>query len=427
MARASAGSVQFAWDPGTDTNVIGYNVYLGLASHAYTFVIPFGSVSNATISGLRGGVTYYFAVVACNSDGSQSAFSDEVSQFIPTLNHPATPFAAISGAYNGLFLDTDQIHQTSAGSFSLFANGRGLYSGHLQSGSIRASFHGQLDPWLQGTNVVVGPNNNSFVIQFRIGGDTGQSDQLAGQVSNGSAVSSLVAARCPFNARTIPAPFAGQYTCVISGQGTNPSAPQGYGFGVARVSASGSANVFGTLADGTHISQSAPISGGGVWPLYVPLYSGAGSLISLLTFTNRMIDDLNGMISWTKPGMPNVRYYSAGFTNQSQMVGSTYTVPSPLTQPVLDLPNTFIAFTGGELGSGFTNTIGIGHSSRVTNQSPNGLDMTFSISTGTFRGNVVDPLGNLTMPFSGIAFQKNTAGYGLLLGIDQTSSGLLGL
>jgi hypothetical protein len=140
-----------------------------------------------------------------------------------------------------------------------------------------------------------------------------------------------------------------------------------------------------------------------------------------------MIDDLNGMISWTKPGMPNVRYYSAGFTNQSQMVGSTYTVPSPLTQPVLDLPNTFIAFTGGELGSGFTNTIGIGHSSRVTNQSPNGLDMTFSISTGTFRGNVVDPLGNLTMPFSGIAFQKNTAGYGLLLGIDQTSSVLLGL
>src|SRR5207302_678417 len=108
------------------------------------------------------------------------------------------------------------------------------------------------------------------------------------------------------------------------------------------------------LADGTRITQSAAVSEGGTWPFYAPLYSGKGSISSLLVFTNRMNDDLNGEMNWIKPGTPDVGYYFAGFTNQSQMIGSSYHIPSPLTKPILDLPNTFIAFTGGDLGPGFT-------------------------------------------------------------------------
>jgi hypothetical protein len=40
---------------------------------------------------------------------------------------------------------------------------------------------------------------------------------------------------------------------------------------------------------------------------------------------------------------------------------------------------------------------------------------------------VVDPVSSRAMPFGGVAFQKGGAGYGLLLGTDQTSSVLLGL
>lgn len=419
------GSVQLAWDPSTDTNVIGYNVYYGLASRTYTFAVSAGSATNATVLGLREGNTYYFATLALTGGGAFSDFSDEVSQYIPITNKSATAFAAVSGAYNGLFFNAEQIGQSSAGFFSLFVNARGVYSGYLQSGSIRASFGGQLDPWRRGTNVVAGPNNSSFMIQFRIG-TNGKPGKLVGQVSNGMTVSSLVADRASCNASTLPDPFAGQYTCALPGEGTDPFAPRGYGFAVAHVTTSGSAFLAGTLADGTRFSQSAPISDGGTWPFYAPLYSGKGSVISLLRFTHRMNDDLNGVMNWIKPGTPNARYYSAGFTNQSDMIGSSYTMPSPSTEPVLGLPKTSIAFIGGELGSGFTNAISIGRSSRVANQSPNSLSMTFSLSTGCFRGNVVDPVSGSAMPFSGIVFQKITAGYGLLLGTDQTSSVLLG-
>jgi hypothetical protein len=109
------------------------------------------------------------------------------------------------------------------------------------------------------------------------------------------------------------------------------------------------------------------------------------------------------------------------------MIGSRYSMPSPVTQPVLELPEAFIAFTAGDLALGFTNTISIGRASRVANQSPNSLSMTFSISSGTFRGNVVDPVSGSLMPFSGAVFQKNAAGYGLLFGANQTFGVLLGL
>jgi len=124
--------------------------------------------------------------------------------------------------------------------------------------------------------------------------------------------------------------------------------------------------------------------------------------MSLLTFTNRSTDDLNGMLTWIKPAMSNTRYYPAGFANRSEMIGSTYNVPSS-SQPVLNLPNTSIAFTGGDLGSGFENVISVGPSSRVMNHSSNSLSMTFSIPNGTFRGIVADTVNNRALPFNGVA------------------------
>jgi hypothetical protein len=380
-----------------------------------------GLVTNATVSGLREGLTYFFANVAYTASGSFSDFSDEASQFIPLPNSP-NAFAVVSGPYNGLFFETNQIQQTTSGIISLFVTPRGTYSGRLQSGNIRASFHGQLAPSCQATNILSGPNNNSLFVQFRVDGN----GQLIGQVSNGNTISSLAAERTSFNSRASPAPFAGRYTCVLPGQGTDPAGPQAYGFGIAQIKTSGSAIFIGTLADRTHVTQATSVPDSGVWPFYAPLYSGNGSIMGLLTFTNLISTDLNGLINWIKPITPNTKHYSAGFTNQSQMIGSSYSMPSPITQPVLELPDAFIAFTGGNLDIGFTNTISIGRASRVANQSPNPLSLAFSISTGTFRGSVVDPVSGGTLPFSGVVFQKNSAGYGLLVDADQTSGVLLG-
>ncbi|MGA2865253.1 MAG: MBG domain-containing protein [Verrucomicrobiota bacterium] len=73
------------WDPSTDPTVTGYNVYYGAASGNYTNVLSAGNTSEATVSNLVPGVTYYFAVTACNVLGMESDFSNEASYLVPPL------------------------------------------------------------------------------------------------------------------------------------------------------------------------------------------------------------------------------------------------------------------------------------------------------------------------------------------------------
>lgn len=82
-------SVSLAWDPSPDPACTGYNVYVGVASRAYTnFVAVAGTNTTATISPLVRGATYYFTVTAIYPGPLESDFCNEVS-YTPRL--PAKP------------------------------------------------------------------------------------------------------------------------------------------------------------------------------------------------------------------------------------------------------------------------------------------------------------------------------------------------
>lgn len=82
-AGMASASVTLAWNPSTDPNVAGYDIYYGGASHTYTNSIWVGAVTNATISGLTEGATYFFAAKARNASGLESSFSNEASYTVP--------------------------------------------------------------------------------------------------------------------------------------------------------------------------------------------------------------------------------------------------------------------------------------------------------------------------------------------------------
>jgi len=78
-------SVTLAWDQSTYPTVAGYDIYCGGASGTYTNMINAGNATNATISGLIAGTTYYFAATTYSSLGVESPFSSEVSYTVPVL------------------------------------------------------------------------------------------------------------------------------------------------------------------------------------------------------------------------------------------------------------------------------------------------------------------------------------------------------
>ena len=75
----TGSSVTLAWNPSTSTQVAGYYLYYGAASGVYTNQLRPGNATQATVSGLKAGVRYYFAVTAYTTIGLESAYSGEIS------------------------------------------------------------------------------------------------------------------------------------------------------------------------------------------------------------------------------------------------------------------------------------------------------------------------------------------------------------
>jgi len=81
----ATGSATLSWTLNSESDLAGYKIYLGTAPGLYTYPgspIIVGVTGSYTLVGLPMGQTYYFAVSAFNSSGSESALSSEVSKSI---------------------------------------------------------------------------------------------------------------------------------------------------------------------------------------------------------------------------------------------------------------------------------------------------------------------------------------------------------
>ncbi len=88
---ASAGSLSFAWDPNTESDLAGYKLYIGTSSRTYSQVIDVGRVTAFTVSDLMEGETYFSSVTAYNIFTNESTFSNEVSATTSVTAPPPEP------------------------------------------------------------------------------------------------------------------------------------------------------------------------------------------------------------------------------------------------------------------------------------------------------------------------------------------------
>jgi hypothetical protein len=72
-------AVALGWKPSPDHRTSGYVLLYGTSSGEYEFSEDMGNVTEATVTGLISGQTYYFAVYAYGGDSLQSELSNEVA------------------------------------------------------------------------------------------------------------------------------------------------------------------------------------------------------------------------------------------------------------------------------------------------------------------------------------------------------------
>ena len=89
--RLGASVLTLAWDPNTEDDLAGYNVYYGIQSGDYDSVIDVGNVIQYMVSDLEPETQYYFAVTAYDTSRNESDFSEEVDSITSEDPPPEPP------------------------------------------------------------------------------------------------------------------------------------------------------------------------------------------------------------------------------------------------------------------------------------------------------------------------------------------------
>jgi hypothetical protein len=82
LTTSSNTTATLTWYANTETDLAGYKIHVGTASGLYNSTVDVRNVTSYSLPNLTIGTTYYFAVTAYDTDGNESAFSNEVSKSI---------------------------------------------------------------------------------------------------------------------------------------------------------------------------------------------------------------------------------------------------------------------------------------------------------------------------------------------------------
>jgi hypothetical protein len=312
----------------------------------------------------------------------------------------ANAFSSALGSYYGLFSDTNGASAASSGGFAAKVTTHGAYSAKLTLGGRSYSASGSFSANTPSTaSATISRGSGLAPLTLKLLLDLSGGGQMLGSVAAGADWSATLQAY-----RAAPA-AASPYTLVIpSATPALGASPAGYGFGTITVDGLGNLLFAGALADGTKVSQSAMRSKDGYWPLFASLYAGSGCLLSWLEFTDTGTNACDGQLIWLNNAGATPKTYPAGFTNLTTALGSLYSAA---------------AFTGGTLvlsdgeSTDATDPFSVDTHKRVhpTNAASK-LSLTFTTSSGLFKGTTWSPELRQTLSFQGVICGQGANGFG---------------
>lgn len=380
-----------------------------------------------------------------------------VKDLVLSANFIANPFIAVAGSYNGLVKASETLPAPSGTVPSVSSEGvitvtllpAGTFTGKLTLDGLVLPVAGAFDTAGAarfGANrakslIVPRTGKSSLVVALNLDLDplSVGTGKLSGTVTQNlrsaiTAVSAINADRAHFNGTTVVVPddyltvtgtarSDGLFTAFISPQAsasqpeglTTADYPQGEGIAMLKVSKAGLVTLAGTLADGTALTASVPLSKALTCPLFTPLYSNGGFIGGQLVLDHESsAADLSASdMLWSRPFLEN-QHYPYGWSEglKVDLLGARYraiTGQSILPGlPASDADgNADLSFTDGLLTGPVTKQVSISTTDVVTKIPATDASFTLTINrlTGMLTGTFTDTSG--TKPsFQGVIYQK---------------------
>lgn len=387
-----------------------------------------------------------------------------------TANFIANGFPAMAGSYNGLAKSSPILPAPGGtvpgvgteGLFSATVEKTGTFSGKLTLDGAAHTISGLFDT----TGTARFGRNRATSINFaRTGKPTltvalnlappGGTGKLTGTVTQNSrevlvAASAIEAARAHYNGTTAVVPDAyltingtvktnGVFTSFIKAQplASQPEGfiaadyPQGEGYAALTVTKGGIVSLTGTLADGTALTASAPLSEQNVWPVFAQLYNKGGFISGEVALDSGDPDsDMSATgILWARP-FQNVQHYPYGWPEviKADLFAAKYApktgesvlkVPGGAALPAPDADgNATLTMRDGRLTTPFIRKVKISTYDLVTKipTTDTSFALTIARATGKFTGTFTHN-GGVKPAFQGMIYQQgaHAGGHGYFL------------
>lgn len=365
------------------------------------------------------------------------------------------PYPAIAGTYTGLVSadeDSTPAHATE-GLVSVIIAAKGIFTGKLTIDGATHAFTGSIPPSGVGQFVVnkvaqsslpivrKGKANLGLALEFDLR-KTGNSNTVTGTVSvaNSAVASEFVADRALYTNKKNPvlplmnpaeALWKLPYTLLFKAPtaGDASAVPQGDGWGSITISNAGVAKVTGTLADGTAITFSAPLSLANRLPFYVPLYKNLGSISGPVKFENLTATDVDAEdLYWFRPADAKSKVYPLGWAAgiNVDLRGSKFVKAVAKTDTESSfgfVGNGTLTVSQGTLTENVVKSFSITVANKVTNAA---ADKTFTLTvagaTGIFSGTFTPPGQTKKPAFKGVVLQKSGEASGFFLSTATTTA-----
>jgi hypothetical protein len=366
--------------------------------------------------------------VASNSDGtvtySPSAAFGRIDTFTYRVGDDAgniatatvtirDTFRAAAGNYTGL-VGSNEADFSDAGSLMLLVTRRGAFTGNLELAGIRHPLKGELSADGTATVKLWNAAQPRLLVSMQLELATGQ---LTGTIVSDEEVLAIEATRVPFAAAINPAPQAGRYTLLLP-QVNDDALParSGFGYATMKITPSGAVTMTGRTGKGAPFSAHSFIGSDHRFPLYaITGLARPGSLHGWIAFeTVAETSDCHGTLGFALASKPA---HPAPPSSQLVAIGSRYIVP-PAGTRVLDFPsganNAVLQFGGSAFELPPAAIPATLTASTITAPGGKLSGVRLDLNTGFFSGNAAGIADGLAARFSGVVFQRQNLGAGIV-------------
>jgi hypothetical protein len=332
------------------------------------------------------------------------------------------PFIGVKGSYSGL-VTSQAMDFVSTGLLTGTVSGTGFFSGKLQLGNESYVLSGPLTAGGEFAASITAADDSVIEVSLQVD-VSGDSQQLSGTITRADVVTTVLANRRAFDAKSNPTALAGKYTVVLAPttENSGDAFPQGCGVAVVRVKRDGSVRLAGRAGDGSVISSGSFLGTADNWPLFARLYGGGGAMLGVVTHRDVPgTSDLDGDVHWNKPARPFDQIYPNGFETQSHLFGSFYLPNTPVIGVTSSTPNLGIDVRGADLEAPIAAFATLTLQNRIlVEPSPARIHLALAQATGLFHGKLRDPATNQVRSVFGAFVQKQNRGFGLVRGANLT-------